>query len=99
MRDFLGDGLFLASASKWASRRKVLAPAFHFKCLENFVEIMDRNSEIMVKKLRKVADGKTPVDLFNYVSLEALDVITGIFIMKNTLDIVFKNIAVILQFI
>ncbi|XP_017070067.2 LOW QUALITY PROTEIN: probable cytochrome P450 4d21 [Drosophila eugracilis] len=74
--DFLGDGILLSTGHKWTSRRKALAPAFHFKCLENFVEIMDRNSGIMVEKLKKVADGKTSVDLFKYVSLEALDVIT-----------------------
>ncbi|EDW87740.1 probable cytochrome P450 4d21 [Drosophila yakuba] len=76
LRDFLGDGLLLSTGNKWTSRRKVLAPAFHFKCLENFVEIMDRNSGIMVEKLRGVADGKTCVDLFKFVSLEALDVTT-----------------------
>lgn len=77
LRDFLGDGLLLSTGSKWTSRRKVLAPAFHFKCLENFVEIMDRNSGIMVEKLKNYADGKTCVDLFKFVSLEALDVTTG----------------------
>ncbi|XP_037709116.1 probable cytochrome P450 4d21 isoform X2 [Drosophila subpulchrella] len=76
MREVLGDGLILRTGSKWASRRKVLTPAFHFKCLENFVEIMDRNSGIMVEKLREVADENTPVDLSKYVYLAALDVIT-----------------------
>ncbi|XP_043654795.1 probable cytochrome P450 4d21 [Drosophila teissieri] len=76
LREFLGDGLLLSTGNKWTSRRKVLAPAFHFKCLENFVEIMDRNSRIMVEKMRSVADGKTCVDLFKLVSLEALDVTT-----------------------
>ncbi|KAH8352185.1 hypothetical protein KR084_002460 [Drosophila pseudotakahashii] len=77
MSDFLNDGLLLSTGSKWTSRRKAVIPAFHYKCLEHFVDIMDRNSGIMVDKLRKVADGKTSIDLFKYVSLEALDVTTG----------------------
>ncbi|XP_016928979.3 probable cytochrome P450 4d21 [Drosophila suzukii] len=76
IREFLGDGLLLSTGSKWASRRKVLTPAFHYKYLESFVEIMDRNSGILVEKLRKVADENTPVDLSKYVYLAALDVIT-----------------------
>ncbi|XP_016998141.2 probable cytochrome P450 4d21 [Drosophila takahashii] len=76
MRDFLNDGLLLSTGRKWISRRKAVTPAFHYKCLEYFVDIMDRNSRIMVEKLRTVADGKTSIDLFKYVSLEALDVTT-----------------------
>jgi len=38
---------------------------------------MDRNSGVMVENLRKCADGKTAVDMLKYVSLAALDVITG----------------------
>ncbi|XP_044248873.1 probable cytochrome P450 4d21 [Drosophila takahashii] len=76
MIDFLNDGILLSTGSKWVARRKAILPAFHYKCLEKFLEIMDRNSGIMVEKLRELADGKTSIDLFKYVSLEALDVTT-----------------------
>ncbi|XP_043065323.1 LOW QUALITY PROTEIN: probable cytochrome P450 4d21 [Drosophila ficusphila] len=76
VRHFLGDGILLSTGRKWNTRRKAIAPAFHFKCLENFVEIMDKHSGVMVEKLREVADGKTSVNVFKYISKEALDVIT-----------------------
>ncbi|XP_017057725.1 probable cytochrome P450 4d20 [Drosophila ficusphila] len=76
LRPFLNDGLLVSTGRKWHARRKIFTNAFHFKVLEHYVEIMDRNSGIMVENLREVADGKTSVDTLKYVSLAALDVIT-----------------------
>ncbi|XP_070141680.1 probable cytochrome P450 4d20 [Drosophila kikkawai] len=76
MRPFLNDGILVSKGKKWHARRKVFTNAFHFKVLEHYMEIMDRNSGVLVEKLRKVADGKTPVDILQYVSLATLDVIT-----------------------
>ncbi|KAI8039086.1 probable cytochrome P450 4d20 [Drosophila gunungcola] len=76
LRPFLNDGLLVSTGRKWHARRKIFTHAFHFKVLEHYVEIMDRNSGIMVENLRKVADGKTALDMLKYVSLAALDVIT-----------------------
>ncbi|EDW78816.1 uncharacterized protein Dwil_GK12509 [Drosophila willistoni] len=76
LRPFLNDGLLLSVDRKWHARRKVFTNAFHFKVLERYVEIMDKQSEIMVEKLKQDADGKTVVDMLKYVSLAALDVIT-----------------------
>jgi len=77
LRPFLNDGLLVSTGKKWHARRKIFTHAFHFKVLEHYVEIMDRNSGVMVENLRKCADGKTAVDMLKYVSLAALDVITG----------------------
>ncbi|XP_020814406.1 probable cytochrome P450 4d20 [Drosophila serrata] len=76
LRPFLNDGLLVSTGRKWHARRKVFTNAFHFKVLEHYMEIMDRNSGVLVEKLRKVAGGKTPVDIIQHVSLAALDVIT-----------------------
>nr|XP_036670805.1 probable cytochrome P450 4d20 [Drosophila suzukii] len=76
LRPFLNDGLLVSTGRKWHARRKIFTHAFHFKVLEHYVEIMDRNSGVMVENLRKCADGKTAVDMLKYVSLAALDVIT-----------------------
>lgn len=73
---WLGDGLLLSTGSKWHSRRKIITPAFHFKILEDFVEIFDRQSKILAKKLVKHADGKE-FNIYPYVTLAALDVVCG----------------------
>ncbi|XP_061400081.1 cytochrome P450 3A21-like [Musca vetustissima] len=73
---WLGQGLLLSSGPKWFSRRKIITPTFHFKILEEFVEIFDQQSHVMVKNLMKQADGKTVVHMFPNVCLMALDIIT-----------------------
>lgn len=63
---------------KWLGRRRAITPAFHFKILEQFVEVFDKNSGIFVDILRKhkPTDG---VDIYPLVTLAALDVICGEF--------------------
>lgn len=77
LRPFLNDGLLLSVGRKWHSRRKIFTSAFHFKILEHYVDIMDRQSEVLVQRLQKLADGEQVVDMLKYVSLAALDIITG----------------------
>lgn len=73
---WLGDGLLLSRGRKWHNRRKILTPAFHFKILEQFVHIFDKQSRVMVDRLSKHSDGKV-FDVHRYVTLMALDVICG----------------------
>ncbi|KAM7346805.1 cytochrome P450 4d2-like isoform 2-T2 [Cochliomyia hominivorax] len=73
---WLGRGLLMSWGKKWHSRRKIITPTFHFKILEQFVEIFDQQSSVMVKKLHEKADGKTEIDIFPVVCLCALDIIT-----------------------
>ncbi|KAI8115355.1 putative cytochrome P450 4d14 [Lucilia cuprina] len=72
---WLGDGLLLSYGRKWHARRKILTPTYHFKILENFVEVYDRQSKVLVKKLQTKADGKTTFDIFPVICLTALDII------------------------
>ncbi|XP_023307623.2 cytochrome P450 4d2-like [Lucilia cuprina] len=72
---WLGRGLLLSWGKKWHARRKIITPTFHFKILEQFVEIFDQQSSIMVRKLYEKADGKTDIDIFPVVCLSALDII------------------------
>ncbi|XP_065366485.1 cytochrome P450 4d2-like [Calliphora vicina] len=73
---WLGRGLLMSWGKKWHSRRKIITPTFHFKILEQFVEIFDQQSSVMVNKLYEKADGKTEIDIFPVVCLCALDIIT-----------------------
>ena len=70
---WLGTGLLTSTGQKWFQRRKVLTPAFHFKILEQFVEVFDKNSEILVENISKI--GVKEFDIFPLITLCALDVI------------------------
>lgn len=75
--DWLGRGLVTSSGKKWHTRRRIITPTFHFKILEQFIEIFDQQSTVLVKKMYNKADGKTPINIYPEVSLAALDIITG----------------------
>lgn len=74
VRPWLGDGLLLSDGKKWFKRRKIITPTFHFKILEQFVEVMNTQGQIFVSNLAKYNDQK-PVDIFPLVTLLALDII------------------------
>ncbi|XP_052687181.1 cytochrome P450 4V2-like isoform X1 [Crassostrea angulata] len=74
LHPWLGTGLLTSTGSKWKSRRRMLTPTFHFKILNDFVGVFHDQASIMVKKLSQVADGKE-FDIFNYITLCALDII------------------------
>lgn len=60
--------------AKWFQRRKILTPAFHFKILEYYVEIFNRQSCLFVETLSKYK--KTDkVDMFSLIGMCTLDVI------------------------
>ncbi|XP_058978260.1 cytochrome P450 4d1-like isoform X2 [Musca domestica] len=77
LEPWLNEGLLLSSGRKWHSRRKVLTPAFHFKILENFIGIFERESRVLVENLDKEyrMHSDEGFDLYNWVNLCTLDTI------------------------
>ncbi|XP_058456059.1 cytochrome P450 4d1-like [Malaya genurostris] len=75
IRPWLGDGLLTSTGRKWHSRRKIITPTFHFKILEQFVDIFDQQSSIFIEQLRSNASSGKTFDVFPKVTLCALDVI------------------------
>lgn len=71
---WLGDGLLLSSGKKWHSRRKLLTPTFHFRILEQFVDVFNQKGSILEAKLGELV-GRGAVDVRPYISRHALDVI------------------------
>ncbi|KAK3912580.1 putative cytochrome P450 4s3 [Frankliniella fusca] len=71
---WLGDGLLLSSGKKWHSRRKLLTPTFHFRILEQFIDVYNEKGTILEAKLEELV-GKGAVDVRPYISRHALDVI------------------------
>ncbi|XP_037039616.1 cytochrome P450 4d1-like isoform X2 [Bradysia coprophila] len=74
LKPWLHDGLLLSSGYKWLQRRKLLTPAFHFKVLEEYTKIFDRQSSVFVDILSKYKT-TDKVELFPLVGLCTLDVI------------------------
>lgn len=84
LHEWLGTGLLMSTGKKWHSRRKIITPTFHFKILEQFVDVFDQQSAIMVEKLIQHADEKTAINIYPFVCLAALDIIAGeIFVNTN----------------
>jgi len=65
------------TGKKWASRRKMITPAFHFKILEDFISVFNAKSEIFVNILLNEWASSGEFDICPYVSRCALDIICG----------------------
>uniref|UniRef100_A0A2M4ASZ7 Putative cytochrome n=1 Tax=Anopheles triannulatus TaxID=58253 RepID=A0A2M4ASZ7_9DIPT len=76
IKPWLGDGLLISSGSKWQSHRKVITPSFHFKILDQFVEIFDQQGVTLIDILHLFAKSGETFDIFPLVTLYALDVIS-----------------------
>ena len=73
---WLGTGLLTSTGSKWHTRRKMLTPAFHFKILEDFLDVMNKHcvklcDDILEPLSRKAEE----FDIFPLVTHCALDII------------------------
>lgn len=75
LHGWLNDGLLLSSGQKWHRRRKIITPAFHFRILEPYVEIFDRQTRVLIRKWQQTLGHS--FDLGHDVHLFTLDVICG----------------------
>lgn len=75
LHEWLGTGLLTSDGQKWHSRRKIITPTFHFKILEEFVEVFNQQSAVLVDCLASRADGETAFDVYPYVCSATLDII------------------------
>jgi len=71
---WLGTGLLTSTRAKWHARRKMLTPAFHFRILEDFLVVMNKQSSILGNILEPLTNQKA-FDIFPYVTHCALDII------------------------
>jgi cytochrome P450 len=69
-------GTVSVSGPKWKLHRKLFTPAFHFKILEEFVEVFGSTDRILIEKLERHVNGPG-FDIYPYISLYTLDIICG----------------------
>ncbi|RZC39472.1 p450 domain containing protein, partial [Asbolus verrucosus] len=50
---WLGTGLLVSHGEKWRIRRRMLTPTFHFTILQDFIEIFNEETAVLVKNLQK----------------------------------------------
>ncbi|KAJ9590112.1 hypothetical protein L9F63_016766, partial [Diploptera punctata] len=74
LRNWIGTGLLTSSGYKWHHHRKMLTPSFHFKMLDNFMDIFVNKSKIFVNILKKHV-GEESFDVYPCVTRCALDII------------------------
>ncbi|RZF33244.1 hypothetical protein LSTR_LSTR013005 [Laodelphax striatellus] len=74
LHPWLGTGLLTSTGLKWHKRRKILTPAFHFRILDDFIDVFREQSDILVEKLEKEID-KDPFNIFPYITSCTLDVV------------------------
>jgi cytochrome P450 family 4 len=69
--------LLWISDQQWRVHRKILTPGFHFNILHEFLHIFGRNSSILIDKFEDLAKSGEEFNVFDPVSLCALDIICG----------------------
>uniref|UniRef100_A0A182NTX5 Cytochrome P450 n=1 Tax=Anopheles dirus TaxID=7168 RepID=A0A182NTX5_9DIPT len=72
LEPWLGMGLLLSFGEKWFQRRKIITPSFHFKILDQFMDVFNAEAHTLVAKLERHVDQKE-FNIYDYITLYALD--------------------------
>nr|XP_027195023.1 cytochrome P450 4c3-like [Dermatophagoides pteronyssinus] len=76
LNSWLGEGLVTSGRQKWRIRRKILTPAFHFRIIEDFLPIINEQSNILIAKLNRLTSNHTnDMDVVPVITLCMLDII------------------------
>ncbi|XP_058063777.1 cytochrome P450 4d8-like [Anopheles bellator] len=70
---WLGQGLLISQGDKWFQRRRIITPTFHFNILAAFAEVFNREANVLVEKLKPHASTGLEFDIYEPVSLYALN--------------------------
>uniref|UniRef100_A0A8D8K6R6 Cytochrome P450 4V2 n=3 Tax=Culex pipiens TaxID=7175 RepID=A0A8D8K6R6_CULPI len=63
------------AGEKWRYLRRILNPTFNTRMLNNFIPIMDSRTRRMVSRMATLADGRTDVDLLEYIGVCSLEIV------------------------
>lgn len=67
---------YFISGSKWQQRRKILTPAFHFTILQDFVDVFNRETGVLIKNLKALCD-QPYIDVMEPITEYTLNSIGG----------------------
>ena len=74
---WLGTGLLTSHGEKWKQRRRLITPSFHFSILQDFLDVMNEQSQTFVKSLKNNCSSTTAEkqDVGKAITMCALDII------------------------
>ncbi|XP_004518434.1 cytochrome P450 4d1 [Ceratitis capitata] len=77
LEPWLKEGLLVSRGRKWHKRRKAITPAFHFKVLDQFIEVFERESRTLIANLARERrqQGSAGFCLYDWINLCTLDTI------------------------
>ncbi|XP_052890671.1 cytochrome P450 4d2-like [Anopheles moucheti] len=74
--EWIGNGLLISRGQKWFTHRKVITPGFHFKILENFVPVFNRQAQAFCVKLEGLScRSAEAINIFPELKLLTLGII------------------------
>ncbi|KAJ8675054.1 hypothetical protein QAD02_010840 [Eretmocerus hayati] len=85
---WLKTGLLTSSGAKWKQRRKILTPAFHFAIVKKYMEVVQEQTENLIKKLREDGNEEMVENLTSFCSKYTLNVVaeTAMGVALNKMD-------------
>ena len=75
LHPWLGTGLLTASGEKWKQRRRLITPSFHFNILQDFLDVMNEQSQVMIQNLKIQQESGRKFDVGKTITMYALDTI------------------------
>lgn len=83
----MGEGLLISNGDKWAHRRKILTPAFHFNILQKFLHTFRTESDAFVAQLATVgASQPDGIEIGDLISRFTLNNICGEHLERSVVE-------------
>ena len=75
LHPWLGTGLLTSHGEKWKQRRRLITPSFHFSILQDFLDVMNEQSQLFVRNLKNKVESDETYNVGRAITMCALDII------------------------